>query len=83
MDIGTTITTDEGRVLFKSEEPRDSADLGGKTGGYGYSVRVPLKDIPPGNYVLTVSAKSRLKDSPAAERRMRVVVTAPLTPSRG
>jgi len=83
VDISTTIATDEGRVLFKDEEPRDAADLGGKSGGYGYSVRVPLKDIPPGNYVLTVSAKSRLKDAPTAERQVRLIVTAPLVPSRG
>jgi len=83
VDISTTIATDEGRVLFKDEEPRDAADLGGKSGGYGYGVRVPLKDIPPGNYVLTVSAKSRLKDSPTAERQVRLIVTAPLVPSRG
>jgi hypothetical protein len=83
VDITTTITTDEGRVLFKSEEPRDSADLGGKTGGYGYTARIPLKDIAPGNYVLTVSAKSRLKDVPAAERQVRLVVTPPLVPTRG
>ncbi len=83
VDIGATITTDEGRVLFKDEEPRDASDLGGKKGGYGYSVRIPLKDIPPGSYVLTVSAKSRLKDTPTAERQLRLIVTAPLVPSRG
>jgi hypothetical protein len=83
VDISTTITTDEGRVLFKDEEPRDSSDLGGKKGGYGYSVRIPLKDIAPGNYVLTVTAKSRLKDAPSAERQVRLIVTPPLVPTRG
>lgn len=83
VDIATTITTDEGQVLFKDEEPRDSSDLGGKKGGYGYAVRIPLKDVPPGNYVLTVTAKSRLKDAPGAERQIRVVVTPPLVPTRG
>src|SRR5262249_48723208 len=62
VDIVTTVTTDEGKVLFKTEEARDSADLGGKTGGFGYLARVPLKDLAPGGYVLTVSAKSRLKN---------------------
>jgi len=33
--------------------------------------------------VLTVSAKSRLKDSPTAERQVRLIVTPPLVPSRG
>jgi hypothetical protein len=82
VDITTTVTTDEGRVLFKSEEARDSADLGGKSGGFGYMTRVPLKDMAPGDYVLTVSAKSRLKNTPEAERRVRLIVTPPLVPSR-
>ncbi|HEY7290868.1 MAG TPA: VWA domain-containing protein [Vicinamibacterales bacterium] len=82
VDITTTITTDDGRVLFKTEEPRDSADLGGKKGGYGFSARVPLKDIAPGNYVLTVTAKSRLEKAPAVERQVRVTVTPPLVPTR-
>lgn len=83
VDITTTITTDDGRVMFKSEEPRDSADLGGKTGGYGFMTRVPLKDLAPGDYVLTVSAKSRLESAPAVERRVRLVVTPPVVPTRG
>ena len=41
-------------MIFKTEEMRDSADLGGKRGGYGYATRVPLKDLPPGSYVLKV-----------------------------
>jgi VWFA-related protein len=82
VDITTTITTDEGRVLFKNEEARDSADLGGKSGGYGFSTKIPLKDIAPGNYVLTVSAKSRLGSTPPAERQVRLVVAPPLVPSR-
>ena len=82
VDITTTITTDEGRVLFKNDETRDSADLGGKTGGYGFTSKVPLKDIAPGNYVLTVSAKSRVGSAPASERQIRLVVTPPLVPSR-
>ena len=82
VDITTTVTTDEGRVLFKTEEARDSADLGGKSGGFGYMTRIPLKDLAPGDYVLTVAAKSRLKNMPEAERRVRLIVTPPLVPSR-
>jgi len=82
VDITTSITTDEGRILFKNDETRDSADLGGKTGGYGFTTRVPLKEIAPGNYILTVAAKSRVGSTPAAERHVRLVVTPPLVPSR-
>jgi VWFA-related protein len=80
VDITSTITTDEGKVLFNAAEERDSSDLGGKSGGYGYSARVPLKDIPPGRYVLTVSAKSRMGQNPSVQRQVRITVTAPPAP---
>ena len=80
VDITSTITTDEGRVLFKNEETRDSADLGGKTGGFGYSTRIPLKDLEPGRYVLTLSAKSRLGNSVAVDRQVQITVEPPRNP---
>ena len=80
VDITSTITTDEGRVLFKNEETRDSADLAGKKGGFGYAARIPLKDIEPGRYVLTVSAKSRLGNTEAIERQVMITVEPPRNP---
>jgi hypothetical protein len=77
VDIVTTVTTDEGKVLFKTDEVRDSADLGGKRGGYGYAARVPLKDLALGSYVLKVEAKSRLKDTPPVARELQFTVEAP------
>jgi VWFA-related protein len=74
VDITSTVTSDEGKVMFKAEEQRDSTDLGGKSGGYGYAARIPLKDLAPGSYVLTVSAKSRLGNGPASERQVRFTV---------
>jgi len=79
VDIITTITTDEGRVLFKTDETRDSSDLGGARGGYGYATRIPMKDLAPGKYVLKVEAKSRLGNGPAATRDLRIEVTPPAT----
>jgi len=83
VDIITTVTTDEGKVLFKTEEMRDSSDLGGKRGGYGYTTRVPMKDLALGSYVLKVEARSRLKDAPTAARELQFTVEAPrLAPAR-
>jgi hypothetical protein len=79
VDISTTITSDEGKQLFKTNEERDSSDLGGKSGGYGYMTKIPLKDIAPGNYVLTVSARTRLGNTTPAERQVRISVTPPVT----
>jgi len=83
VDITTTVTTDEGKVLFKTDETRDSTDLGGKRGGYGYTTRVPMKDLALGSYVLKVEARSRLKDAPTAARELQFTVEAPrLAPAR-
>src|SRR5437868_6719238 len=77
VDITTTVTTDEGKVMFKTDEVRDSSDLGGARGGYGYSTRIPMKDFAPGRYVLKVEAKSRLANTPPVNREVRIEVTEP------
>jgi hypothetical protein len=79
VDITTTVTTDEGKVMFKTDETRDSSDLGGARGGYGYTTKVPMKDLAPGKYVLKVEGKSRLGNTPAVGREVRIEVTPPVT----
>jgi len=79
VDITTTVTTDEGKVLFKTDEVRDSSDLGGARGGYGYTTKVPMKDLAPGKYVLKVEGKSRLGNTPPVGRDVRIEVTPPVT----
>jgi VWFA-related protein len=78
VDIVTTIQSDDGRVLFKAEEERNSSELQGAKGGYGYVARVPLTEIAPGDYVLNVQAKSRLGKDVGVGRQVRVRVTPPL-----
>lgn len=78
VDITTTVQTDEGKVLFKAEDERNSSELQGKKGGYGYAVRIPLNDVPPGNYVLQVQAKSRLGNDAGVGRQVRIRVTPPV-----
>ncbi len=75
VDITATITTDDGKVMFKAEDERDSSELGGRSGGYGYSTRIPLKDVAPGSYVLTVTARSRVSPNPSIDRQVRINVT--------
>jgi VWFA-related protein len=83
VDIITTVTTDEGKQMFKTEETRDSADLGGKRGGYGYTTRIPMKDLALGSYVLKVEAKSRLDKTPPVARELQFTVEAPrMAPAR-
>jgi VWFA-related protein len=71
VDITTSITSDEGTVVYKAEEQRSSTELQGRSGGYGYTARIPLTDLAPGPYVLTVEARSRLSGNPTTTRHIR------------
>jgi hypothetical protein len=67
VDITTTVTSDDGKVVSKSEEERSSSDIQGKRGGYGYTAKIAMQDLQPGLYVLKVEARSRLgKSEPVA-----------------
>jgi hypothetical protein len=71
------VTSDEGTVRLKTEDVRDSSELLGKNGGYGYSSRVPLAGLTLGLYVLKVEARSRLGQEPAANRQVPFRIVAP------
>ena len=43
--ITTTVAGDDGRVLFTTEDERNSQDLEGKKGGYGYLAKIPLAKL--------------------------------------
>jgi VWFA-related protein len=77
VDIIAIVRSDEGTVVFKHEEERQSSELKGASGGYGYQARIPLSDFAPGPYVLTLEARSRLGDHPSASRQVPFRVTAP------
>ncbi len=69
--------TDEGQVLFKTEQTYYSRELQGAGGGYGYAARIPLYEIPPGSYVLKVEARSRLDRDVSVARQVQFrIVTA-------
>ncbi len=77
VDITTTITADDSKVVFKNEEERSSTDIQGKRGGYGYTAQIPLKDLAPGLYVLKVEARSRLGQNTTASRQVQFTVVPP------
>ncbi len=76
VDIVTSVLTDEGKPVFKVEDVRDSSELGGAKGGYGYTTRVPLSDLAPGLYVLNLDATSRLGKDNVANRQVQFRVVA-------
>ncbi len=74
VDLTTTLTNNTGSVVFKSAETRSTSEFGGKRGGFGYAVKVPLKGVAPGRYVLDVGAKSELGKMPAVNRQVEITV---------
>jgi VWFA-related protein len=75
LDITTTVRADDGKVVFTHNDERNSDELHGTAGGFGYSVRVPMPGWTPGLYVLSIEAKTRLNNSKPVSRviQFRVV----------
>jgi len=78
IDISATIQTDEGEVVYETREERNSTELGGPRGGFGFTTRIPLGEVKPGDYVLNVQAKSRLGNEVGVGRQVRITVTPPV-----
>jgi VWFA-related protein len=63
VNLLTTVASEDGQVVYRHEDMRSTGEIqaaAGGTGGFGYAVKVPLADIPPGSYVLTIEARSTL-----------------------
>src|SRR5204863_924797 len=82
VDITTSLTADAGRVVFKTEEERSTADLGGKPGGFGVGATLSLSDFEPGLYVLKIEARSRLGTDVGVSREVQIRITAPEGPPK-
>ena len=72
--ITTSLKAEGGRAVFTTNDSRSSKELGGAKGGFGYTARIPLKDVADGLYVLRVEAASTLKGVPAAVRELQIRV---------
>jgi VWFA-related protein len=68
--ITTTVTGDNGNVVFTSSDERRSEELGGKTGGYGYATTIPLRGMAQGRYVLRIEARALLSNRASASREL-------------
>jgi VWFA-related protein len=74
VEIVTKVLTDEGRELYRSEEVRDTKDLQGARGGFGYAGRIPISTLAEGMYVLSVEARARIGSQPSAVRQIQFSV---------
>ena len=65
VDLTATVRSDDGTQVFTTRDSRASQEIKADRGGYTYVATIPLQDLVPGKYVLTVEAKSRLGGDPA------------------
>ena len=77
VDLTASLTSDDGRVVFKNAEERSTSDLAGKKGGFGYGGQITLTDYPPGLYVLKVEARSRLGANATTSREVQITIVPP------
>jgi VWFA-related protein len=68
LEFKAELREEGGRVVRNVADQRSSTELQGKTGGYGFSARMPLDDVQPGLYVLHVEGQARFGDLPAVSR---------------
>jgi hypothetical protein len=76
-EIVATVKAEGGQSVFETREARDSSELAGSAGGYGFEARVPLKTLAPGLYVLRVEAAAGVGDRPTASREIVFRVAGP------
>ncbi|MDP1568784.1 MAG: VWA domain-containing protein [Vicinamibacterales bacterium] len=70
VDISAVLKADAGPTVFQTSEERDSSELQGRAGGYGFAARIPLGDVAPGLYLLRVEAASRVGNQPPVAREV-------------
>jgi len=74
LEFKAELRAEGGTVVRTVSDQRSSTELQGKSGGYGFSARLPLADIAPGLYVLHVEGQSRAKDMMPASRDIQIKV---------
>jgi VWFA-related protein len=72
VDITATLKAEGRTQVFSNSETRSSKELGGPSGGYGYTNRIPLKGLAPGLYLLTIEARSTLGGTAKVSRDVQI-----------
>ncbi len=78
VEMATSISTDEGRVVFADRVTLDSSEQSGVISVHDFLARVPLAGFAPGDYILAVEATSQLTRDRPATRRVRFTVVPPV-----
>jgi len=68
--IATSVAAEDGRVLYREEASRPTAELKGARGAFGHTVKIPLRDLGVGSFVLKIEARSSLGTTTVVSREL-------------
>jgi hypothetical protein len=74
LDFKAELRAEGGRVVQAVTDERNSAELQGSSGGYGFNARLPLEDVEPGLYVIHVEGRSRVNQDAVVSRDIQIRV---------
>jgi VWFA-related protein len=74
VEITTTATADDGRVMYSRSDQQSSELLRNPGDGFGHLATIPLKDVIPGRYVLKIEARSTAAGAASAVREVEFTV---------
>jgi VWFA-related protein len=75
IEFSTALTTEQGRIVrAPNPESRAPTAVRRKSGGHGFTARLPLEGLGPGAYVILVQAQAGGPDGPTVSRRIPIRV---------
>jgi VWFA-related protein len=70
VQVQTTVTSEDGKVLFRRSDERKTAEMKTQDIGFGHSAKFPLTEFAPGRYVLRIEAKTLTAEGATAAREL-------------
>ncbi len=75
IDVAARLVSEDGREAFSARDVIANGEGSARWTSFGYTGRLPLKDIAPGRYVLRLEARERSNTNPDALQVAQTVVT--------
>ena len=73
IELTAELRGEDGRAFSRVTHQPSSTELGGNSGGYGFTARLPLA-VEPGAYVIRVEAQSMVGERPTVSREILIHV---------
>jgi VWFA-related protein len=74
VSLTAQLRAEGGTVVRAVSNERSSSELRGSRGGYGFTARLPLTDVPPGLYVVHLEARANAGDRPTVSKDVQIRV---------